>query len=282
VKFCGVHNPHYSQLFLGDLWSAFLPRDSIVSFKWGGYYTAVMEPGLRAIVLQSNYYDASNLWLKTLTQPDIAGQFTWLADILSQIKALGEKAFIIAHEKPKSFASGPWQQMYLQLATEYQDIIVAHFLGHNHCDLFQVFHDPSSNGTKPIGVGFTPSSLTPGGNDSNPSFRLYDYDQATKSLLDYHQYRADLLEGNTQGYLTWVNVYSAKKDWGVVDMSPSSWQGIGERIGKNASDWKFYRFQYHGGLKYYPPENIDTNQRAAMCQVLGDTDITSGSCMKST
>lgn len=46
---------------------------TISSFKWGGYYTAVMEPGLRVIALQTNYYDSMNEWLDP-AKPDI-GKF---------------------------------------------------------------------------------------------------------------------------------------------------------------------------------------------------------------
>uniref|UniRef100_A0A6B2L3Q1 Uncharacterized protein n=1 Tax=Arcella intermedia TaxID=1963864 RepID=A0A6B2L3Q1_9EUKA len=265
---------------VGDLWSKFLPTDAVVSFKFGGYYTAVMEPGLRVIALQTNYYDNNNLWLKSLQQPDIAGQLTWLGDVLSQIKALGEKAIIIAHEKPASFAKGPWQQMYLSLINQYKDIIVTHFMGHNHNDLFQVLHDPSSNGSVPISVVFIPSSLTPVGNTSNPSYRIYSYDQLSKEVLDFVQYRVDLVLANQNGYLDWYQAYTAKKDWKISDMSPKSWQSVGERIGANVQDWNFFKTQYHGGVKYFPPEQLDKNQKVAMCTVLGDSDETYATCMK--
>jgi sphingomyelin phosphodiesterase len=266
---------------VGDLWSKFLPNSAIVSFKWGGYYVALMEPGLWVIALQTNYYDDSNLWLDSIVEKDISGQFAWFADVLSQIASFGEKAIVIAHEKPKSFKTpGPWQQWYLNLATQYKDVIKGHFFGHNHCDLFNVLHDPASNGTVPIAVALMPSSLTPVSNDSNPSFRIIDYDQKTKTILDYHQYRTDLALDNIKGYYTWEKAYSALADWHIPDMSPKSWQSVGERIGSNVTDWTFFRFQYHGGLKYYPFEGLDTNQKVAKCSVLGDTDITYTLCMK--
>jgi len=264
---------------VGDLWSKFLPSSAILTFKWGGYYVANMEPGLWVIGLQTNYYDTSNLWLEDLVEKDISGQFAWFSDVLSQIASFGEKVLIIGHEKPLSFAKGPWQQWYLNLTTVYKDIIMGHLFGHNHCDLFQVFHDPASNGTVPVGVVHMPSSLTPDSNNTNPSFRLLDYDQKEKKILDYHQYRTNLDEDESLGYITWYKAYSALSDWKIPDMSPSSWQSIGERIGTNQADWLFFREQYHGGLKYYPLEPLDTSQKAAKCAVLGDTDITYQLCM---
>lgn len=104
---------------VGDLWGKYLPKSAIVSFKWGGYYTAPMDEGLHIISLQSNYYDTHNLYLDTLEHWDIAGQLTWLREVLQQIDALGEKAIIIAHEKPGSFKLGNWPLELTRLLSVY-------------------------------------------------------------------------------------------------------------------------------------------------------------------
>eukprot|EP01126_Amoeba_proteus_P013841 TRINITY_DN15941_c0_g1_i1.p1 TRINITY_DN15941_c0_g1~~TRINITY_DN15941_c0_g1_i1.p1 ORF type:complete len:468 (-),score=79.69 TRINITY_DN15941_c0_g1_i1:78-1301(-) len=264
---------------VGDSWMKFLPREAIVSFKWGGYYTAVMEPGLRVIGLQTNYYDTLNKWLDP-TNPDIAGQFAWLEDVLSQVDALGEKVIILGHEKPSSFSPDPWQSIYLNLVAQYQHIIVASLFGHSHHDFFQVLHYPDSNGTQPMGVALLCSSLTPDGNASNPSFRVYTYDQKSKALLDYTHYRFGLAQGNKDGKIVWQEAYSALKDYNIPDLSASSWQTVGERIGSDVNYWKFFLTVYFGGLQeYHPPEGLDSNQRLAMCRVLGDSDVNYNLCV---
>lgn len=263
---------------VGDLWSKFLPKDSIVSFKWGGYYTAVMEPGLRVIGLQTNYYDDMNQWLDK-DNPDIAGQLAWLEDVLSQIANLGEKAIIIGHEKPLSFTSGPWQGLFMTIISKYKDVITSTLWGHNHCDYFQVMHDPT-DGVTPIGTIFMPSSVTPISNTTNPSYRVFKYDQTTKLLLDYAQYRLDLPAANKNGYLTWEVAYTALSGFNIPDMSPSSWQSVGEKIGTDVDMWNFFKSVYHGGVVYYQPEGLDKNQTEAKCIVLGDTDKTYEMCMK--
>lgn len=104
---------------VGDLWGKYLPKSAVVSFKWGGYYTAPMDDGLHVISLQSNYYDSTNPYLSVLDHWDIAGQLTWLREVLRQIDALGERVIIIAHEKPGSFKDGEWPLEMTRLLSLY-------------------------------------------------------------------------------------------------------------------------------------------------------------------
>lgn len=91
------------------------------------------------IALQTNYYDPMNLYLRLGSKHwDIAGQLAWFEDVLSQIAALGEKAIIMAHEKPGSLTEGIWAIKIVSLLDKYRDNIQALYFGHNHNDMFHI------------------------------------------------------------------------------------------------------------------------------------------------
>lgn len=93
--------------------------------RYGGYYTVKANPTLRIVSLNGNYYLKANFCKGQLplaaphhyathtragihtglieqnsTGADVAGQLTWLDNILMQASQANEQVFIIAHEPP--------------------------------------------------------------------------------------------------------------------------------------------------------------------------------------
>ncbi len=269
---------------LGDAWSYFLPPSAIVSFKWGGYYTAPIEPGLHIISLQTNYYDSMNLYLPIADHWDMAGQIMWFSEVLKQIAALKEKVFIIAHEKPGSMREGIWPTEITRLISQYSHIITGLFFGHNHNDMFHIVtataDSPTVKAGEPAGVIYVPSSLTPVERSTNPSYRVYSINSTTKMVDDFAQYRFDLPRANSDGFVTWYQAYTPKKLFGLPDLSPKSWRDFGLRMATNASLHKVFANEYHGGIDKPDPEVIDQSPKVASCYVLSSLQGEFDACMK--
>lgn len=137
-QYGGPAKDHWLYGAVGRNWARFLPPSAVASFVYGGYYTAVMEPGLHVIGLQTNYYDPVNLYLLYAEHPDLGGQLGWLEFVLAQIEAKGEKALIIGHEPVSTWAKGYWPTRYLDIITRYAGSISATLFGHVHSDHFHV------------------------------------------------------------------------------------------------------------------------------------------------
>ncbi len=139
---------------IANAWGSFIPNDSgaKTTLAWGGYYTAPMQPGLHVIGLQTNFYDPINLYLKMGSHHwDMAGQLAWFEDVLQQIKNLGERTIVMAHEKPRSFMEGVWGPKFIEVLGKYQTTIVGLYFGHNHNDMFHLIR-PRTATTSPIGI----------------------------------------------------------------------------------------------------------------------------------
>jgi len=61
---------------------------------------------------------------------------------------------------------------------------------------------------------FVASSITPV-SDNNPSFRIYEYDNATGLISDYSTYFVDLYQANLQGQAKWTLEYEFDASYGV-------------------------------------------------------------------
>lgn len=65
---------------------------------------------------------------------------------------------------------------------------------------------------------------------SNPSLRLFSYDDATFQPTDYDQYYVNLTRANQENQLTWELEYSARQFWNLTDMSPASWMSVADAL----------------------------------------------------
>jgi len=269
---------------VADAWGKFLPKSAEVTLRWGGFYTAVMEPGLHIISLQTNYYDSLNFYLKLADHWDMAGQIAWFEDVLSQIDKLGEKAIVIGHEKPGSMMPGIWPQEFTRIISKYSHVITGLYFGHNHNDMFHVIKctEDSKKYKKgePCGVVMIPSSLTPVEYSTNPSFRVYLMDAQNKTLIDFVQYRMNLTEANIAGFPTWRPAYTARGLYQLRDLSPLSWYDAAVRVGRNETLWHMFRDAFHGGLENYKDKSsVDKDAKTASCFLQSNLDSEFRECL---
>nr|CAD7605999.1 unnamed protein product [Timema genevievae] len=82
-----------------DLWSHWLPQNSLSTIESGGYYTTLVRENFRIVVLNSNVCYFFNFWLLYNSQ-DPGGQLAWLVKVLSKAEKNKEKVHILGHIYP--------------------------------------------------------------------------------------------------------------------------------------------------------------------------------------
>ncbi len=71
-------------------WSQWLPADASSTIRYGGYYTALVQPGLRIVSMNMNYCYTLNWWTLYKSQ-DPASGLAWLVQILENAEQSSEK-----------------------------------------------------------------------------------------------------------------------------------------------------------------------------------------------
>ena len=80
-----------------DYWSQWINTDSAKkTFKRGGYYSALVNKGLKVISLNDNACDRASFWIAYRAN-DIDGQLEWLIQELDESEANGRYAMIIGN-----------------------------------------------------------------------------------------------------------------------------------------------------------------------------------------
>ena len=77
--------------------------------------------------------------LTFLNFDDPAGQLAWLVNELQDSEDRGEKVHIMTHHPNTGPLLPAWRREYARVIQRYDNIIMAHFVGHTHKDNFQVF-----------------------------------------------------------------------------------------------------------------------------------------------
>jgi len=213
---------YYTALWQQGAFGDHIQEDGRETFQRCGFYSKVLklaEANLRMIVLNTNIYYSDNF----TEGSDPCGQLEWLNTTLSETS---EPVFIVAHVPPGGFERGHGEegmkinfnspkehahdinQRFVQILTEQRNAkkIQGQLYGHLHTDTFRLFLDPATRG-EAREVAFMASSVTPvvwghinqkesGVLGTNPSVRLFTYNNTDFRLLDYSQYSLDIAEAN--------------------------------------------------------------------------------------
>jgi len=213
---------YYTALWQQGAFGDHIQEDGRETFQRCGFYSKVLklaEANLRMIVLNTNIYYSDNF----TEGSDPCGQLEWLNTTLSETS---EPVFIVAHVPPGGFERGHGEegmkinfnspkehahdinQRFVQILTEQRNAkkIQGQLYGHLHTDTFRLFLDPATRG-EAREVAFMASSVTPvvwghinqkesGVLGTNPSVRLFTYNNTDFRLLDYSHYSLDIAEAN--------------------------------------------------------------------------------------
>lgn len=128
------------------------------SVRKGGYYTAIVYPGLRLIALNNNVCFVYNWWLLYEVK-SIQEQFQWLHDTLLAAEKAKEKVHILLHiPNADEDYHQPCSREYRRIIDRFHKTISAQFQGHSEFLGFNVFH--KLNDEKfPVNVAWNGGSL---------------------------------------------------------------------------------------------------------------------------
>eukprot|EP01027_Heterolobosea_sp_BB2_P017299 GEZU01024521.1.p1 GENE.GEZU01024521.1~~GEZU01024521.1.p1 ORF type:complete len:331 (+),score=104.42 GEZU01024521.1:157-1149(+) len=226
---------------VSQYWSRWLSEEALETFKIGGYYTELIQPGLRVVSLNTVFYYINDHKVTSLSDP--AGQFAWMNQTLTAARQNKERVYIIGHvpmgADERNGTANFWPQFnakFLETILPFSDVIIAHIYGHEHSDTFKLLYDLETN-TQPKQVALLSPSITPWYNNhsnsqgfntppNNPGIRIYEYSPQDYSLLNYHQFWTDLKSDNEAGQITWKLEYTATEAYNIEDLSVDSMAAV--------------------------------------------------------
>ena len=255
-----------------DIWSKWLSEDEAKrTFAWGGFYRMPLqtyggsgsrpEPettyviGLNTEVCHmKNYYAFSD-------ETNASEQLAWLRASLMELDRMGGRAIIIGHIPPGLWSGcwGEYSEEYEQVVSDFEDVILAQFYGHDHSGSFRIFYggddlgdevdgndgnDGNSTSPAPVSVAHVTPSLTPF-KDQYPSFRVYEVvvdaagAESQSGVIGFTQYFLDLakyagIPGNDE-VVAWFVSFRAPKSLGLANLSPESWKFVADKLLSNTT-----------------------------------------------
>jgi len=249
--------PFYVYETAADAWKDFLQPESLETVRIGGYYTELIEPGFRIVVVNTAmYFDGNFVFPQWRVDP--GGQLAWLRGVLEKAKENGEYVYIAAHIPP-GCTLGIEFDMWISFNDQYVrslegfngNTVVASFYGHHHWATYRIITDENVTvaTSRNSHVGFVSSSLTPRP-DANPCFTEYTFmNKAPYTVLDRSYEYIDLLEANQKGTLEWKKAKSYCELFNVKQLDVESMNDVAARM---RSDKQLFR-AYYQDLRTYSP-----------------------------
>eukprot|EP01133_Synstelium_polycarpum_P007514 gene7514-8792_t len=264
---------------LNQLWAPFLPADQLATVQKAGYYTLLVQPGLRVISLNTQDADMINFYnyLVNSNQNIPNNQTDWFINTLEQAETNNEKVIIIGHIPCtlKSASIDYWCEIYQSTVERFTDIISAQFYGHTHYDQLVVFSDVATH-TKPTGMNYVAPSMTTY-QDHEPGFRIYEYNFDTAQVTNFYQFHTNLSDANLSGNMTFSLAYSAKELYDMPDLSPASWWNLANSFKTNSTQFDNY-YKHIANAPQPAPCNKEC-QAKWTCEVFGVTSKLFDECL---
>jgi len=207
-------------------WANSLNIEDRDMFRQNGFYTTLLQPGLRLVSLNTNFCHGENFFM-FLDFSDPAEQLSWLIQVLLKSELEGEKVHILGHHPLKSCLPG-WEREYGKVINRFQDTVTAQFHGHTHDDWFIVYHNDTGHPSTTAFIAPSGTSYT----NRNPEFRIYSVvgDQEESSygyILDHETWTMDLsLTTSEDDTPVWSPLYSARSDLGLAGVTAGHWKDI--------------------------------------------------------
>lgn len=219
--------PYYSnKLFLNNFaisWSYWLGNTSNTTIINGGYYNNDFNTNLTILSFNSLYYDSKNLF--EFSSKEGNTQMVWLKNKLQSIKDNNGIVWIINHICPyHNEANKDYSEKFIDIVSEYKEIIKYQFYGHTHSDLFTLFKKNDSI----VGFGSIPSSIMLDQHEA--SFRIYDYNRNTFDILNYHQYSSNLEKIIEKNTIIYNKTYSFNEEYDLKGVNLKTYKLLYEKL----------------------------------------------------
>lgn len=102
--------------------------------RQGGYYTMLVRPGFRLVVLNNNDCYIYNWWLM-YSRTEVAGALQWFHNTLLNAEQNNEMVHVLAHIPTGGGSCMQfWSRQYRRIIDRFHMIIGAQFNGHSHRD----------------------------------------------------------------------------------------------------------------------------------------------------
>ncbi len=264
----GFENKHnWNADLFADLWTDYgwIKNDKKMEVKthYAGF-SITPKPGLKIISYNSNTFYKKNVYaFYNMTHPDQFGTLQFLIDELSASELIGERVWIISHipigyDDTLPIVSESFTKVVERFSPS---TIAAIFYGHTHYDEFAVMY--ANNATEKsaetaLNVGLISQSLSTF-TDNNPSFRYYEIDSNSYSVINAYNYYTKLNDTFSDPdditELVWEFEYSARDVYDVNGTWPANaplnatfWHNAAKEIRVNPTvAQKFYEFKTRFG-----------------------------------
>jgi sphingomyelin phosphodiesterase len=218
-----------------------------------GYYTVVVRPKLRILVLNTQYEDILNFFLYKSTQPDPGQQLAFIESVLSNAKLNQEKVIVLGHI-PYGITDGDaspqcsfaFTKGFTELMEQYSDNVILSAWGHTHKDSFRLVMDKAT-GAQAKHIGFITPSVTTW-TEQQPSVRLFKLNKTTYELVDVVTFISNVTQANIDGFMTFKQEYSAKETYNLSDLSPASWYRVANQFVTNDTVWNTFSSLYFNNM----------------------------------
>lgn len=240
-----------------EYWASFIDTpEAKETFKRGGYFSKVLNPSWKVVVMNSNFGYKSNFWV-SLDPRDPQNQLQWLTSELEQAEAAGQYVTILGHVPPDGDCYEAWQRNYIQIIDRFSHIVRNAFNGHTHNEELAILYN---NDDTPVGVNYISGSLTTF-SYLNPTYKIMTMDE-TGDLLDYEMYYLDMDDSNRYHQLTWRTLFpSVKQMYGLKDLSPQSWSEWYKRALTNQTLEDLYYANYHRNSQHFEMRNMHNTEK---------------------
>ncbi|KAK4010699.1 sphingomyelin phosphodiesterase [Daphnia magna] len=277
-----ITDPELSTSWLYDeadrQWARWLPAEVSSTIRYGGFYTALVQPGLRIVSMNMNYCYTLNYWTYYKSQ-DPASSLLWLNQILEEAELNGEKVHILSHIPPGN--GDCWtifSREFSKIINRFESTVAAQFYGHTHKDEYKVFYDTVEL-TRPVNVAFIAPSLTTY-SKLNPGYRTYTVDGqrpgSTWSVLDFSTFIMNLTEANQRGSEAapvWSELYQAKQEYGLTDLTPQSMDMLFQRMLTDDALFQLYFKNHHKNADEVVAEGCTNRCKSNLLCRIVTTDI---------
>ncbi|XP_046446658.1 sphingomyelin phosphodiesterase-like [Daphnia pulex] len=256
-------------------WARWLPAEVSSTVRYGGFYTTLAQPGLRIVSMNMNYCYIFNYWTYYKSQ-DPASILTWLNQVLEDAELAGEKVHILSHIPPGN--GDCWtifSREFAKIINRFESTVAAQFYGHTHNDEYKIFYDLVEL-DRAVNVAFVAPSLT--ASSDNAGYRIYTIDGprpgSTWAVLDHSSWIMNLTVANADPSISpvWFELYQAKQDYGLTDLSPRSMDVFYQRLVTDDALFQLYFAHYYKKAEERLEKGCDADCRTKLLCFIVTTD----------
>jgi len=244
-----------------SIWERFVPSTELQTFRKGGYYENNVNGKFRFLSLNTMYFFEKNNQVDGCSSDTDPGalHLVWLKEKLKVAQMDNVSVYLIGHVPPTVKGYHPnCLQAFISIVSQYADVIKGQMYGHMNIDHFFFLPFPPELHKKsdqkyiqdliasypkvaqsqdPLSVVLVAPSVLPA---YNPTFRYYQYDRNSATLLSYTQYSCNLKKYTKKWQVPQFTANYDTLSEGLSDLSASSFAIFAQKIAKQGNDQTLY------------------------------------------